>query len=164
MSCVADCRNTCKWRIKRMLSDRETQSGLKQSPAPVLFGKRAPAVLKRTPDPLSHSSTNLFLHQTWTFWQRPRVASRTASALIYNIRWAKLFIFSCNTSNQTNIRHSKLVLWRKTDMQRNVIINRNKMRTHLSVNNTKLLASCDHSARLSNKLYHIMHTLIILHK
>ncbi len=52
-------------RIKGMgLSDRETQSGLKQSPVRVLFGKRAPAVLNRTPDPLSDSSTNLFLYQT----------------------------------------------------------------------------------------------------
>ncbi len=59
--------------IKRMgLSDREMQSGLKQSPARVLFGKRAPAVLNRTPDPLSDSSTNLFLHQTWTFWHKDR--------------------------------------------------------------------------------------------
>ncbi len=38
------------------LSDGETQSSLKQSPAPILFGKRAPAVLNRTPDPLSDSS------------------------------------------------------------------------------------------------------------
>ncbi len=48
------------------LSDGETQSRLKQSPAPVLFDKRAPAVLNRTPDPLSDSSTNLFLYQTRT--------------------------------------------------------------------------------------------------
>ncbi len=37
--------NTCKWCII-----------LKQSPAPVLFGKRTPAALNRTPDPLYHSS------------------------------------------------------------------------------------------------------------
>ncbi len=48
------------------LSDGETQSSLKQSPAPVLFDKRAPALLNRTPDPLSHSSTNLILYQTRT--------------------------------------------------------------------------------------------------
>ncbi len=45
------------------LSDSETQSSLKQSPAPVLFGKRAPAVLNRTPDPLSDSSI-LFISVT----------------------------------------------------------------------------------------------------
>ncbi len=49
------------------LSDGETQSSLKQSPAPVLFAKHAPAVLNRTPDPLSHSSTNLILYQTEPF-------------------------------------------------------------------------------------------------
>ncbi len=38
------------------LSDVETQSSLNQSPAPVLFGKCAPAVRNRTPDPLSNSS------------------------------------------------------------------------------------------------------------
>ncbi len=38
------------------LSDKETQSSLKQSPAGVLFDKRAPDVLNRTPDPLSDSS------------------------------------------------------------------------------------------------------------
>ncbi len=37
------------------LSDGKMQSSLKQSPAPVLLGKRAPAVLNRTPDPLSDS-------------------------------------------------------------------------------------------------------------
>ncbi len=37
------------------LSDGEMQNSLKQSPARVLFGKRAPAVLNRTPDPLSDS-------------------------------------------------------------------------------------------------------------
>ncbi len=39
-----------------LVSDIEMQSSLKQSPALVLFGKRAPAVLNRTPDPLSDSS------------------------------------------------------------------------------------------------------------
>ncbi len=68
-----------------MLSDRETQSGLKQSPAPVLFGKRAPAVLKRTPDPLSDSSTNLFLHQTWTFWHKDREPNRTRINLQHQV-------------------------------------------------------------------------------
>ncbi len=43
------------------LSDRETQSSLKKSPAQVLFGKRASAVLNRTPDPLSDSSI-LFIY------------------------------------------------------------------------------------------------------
>ncbi len=45
------------------LYDSETQSSLKQSPAPVLFDKRAPAVLNRTPDPLSDSSI-LFISVT----------------------------------------------------------------------------------------------------
>ncbi len=53
------------------LSDGETQNGLKQSHAPVLFAKRAPAV-HRTPDPLSDSSTNLFLYQTRTVWHKDR--------------------------------------------------------------------------------------------
>ncbi len=52
------------------LSDGETQSSLKQSPVRVLFSKRAPAVLNRTPDPLSYSSTNLFLYQTRTVWHK----------------------------------------------------------------------------------------------
>ncbi len=43
------------------LFDRETQSSLKKSPAQVLFGKRALAVLNRTPDPLSDSSI-LFIY------------------------------------------------------------------------------------------------------
>ncbi len=38
------------------LSDGETQSNLKQSSAPDLFDKHAPAVLIRTPDPLSDGS------------------------------------------------------------------------------------------------------------
>ncbi len=38
------------------LTDGETQSSLKQSSAPVLFGKRTPAVLNRTPDLLSDSN------------------------------------------------------------------------------------------------------------
>ncbi len=50
----------------------EMQSSLKQSPASVLFAKRAPAVLYRTPDPLSHSSTNLILYQTRTVWHKDR--------------------------------------------------------------------------------------------
>ncbi len=70
----------------------------------------------------------LFLYQTRTVWQRPQVTARTAPVLIYNIRWAKLYIFSCNTSNQTTIRHSKLVLWRKTNTQSNVVIKRKNMK------------------------------------
>ncbi len=54
------------------LSDGETQSSLEKSPAPVLFAKRAPAVLNRTPDPLSHSNTNLILYQTRTVWHKDR--------------------------------------------------------------------------------------------
>ncbi len=54
------------------LSDGETQSSLKQSPVRVLFAKRAPAVLYRTPDPLSDSSTNLILYQTRTAWHKDR--------------------------------------------------------------------------------------------
>ncbi len=46
---------------------RETQSGFKAESCTGPVDKRAPAVLKRTPDPLSDSSTNLFLYQTWTF-------------------------------------------------------------------------------------------------
>ncbi len=54
------------------LSDGETQSSLKQSPAPVLFDKRAPAVLYRTPDQLSDSSTHLILYQIRTVWHKDR--------------------------------------------------------------------------------------------
>ncbi len=46
------------------LSDGETQSSLKQSPARVLFGKPAAAVFNKTPDPLFDSSTNLILYPT----------------------------------------------------------------------------------------------------
>ncbi len=66
------------------LSDRETQSGLKQSPARVLFAKRAPAVLNRTPNPLSDSSTNLFLYQTRTFWHKD--ASREPNRTRINLQ------------------------------------------------------------------------------
>ncbi len=216
------------------LSDRETQSSLKQSPAPVLFDKRAPAVLNRTPDPLSDSSTNLFLYQTRTVWHKDwktRDPNRTRINLQIQIKlgWALFVTYtiiqsimrsemcslhlthpsvhtwssgqptvqrpgsSCGlpvvagirthnlglprvssptlyplgqrlpdlqrstTSGWQNYLFShvtqaikptldKLALWRKRDMQSNVIINRKKMRTHLSVNNTKLgLASCDHT-------------------
>ncbi len=64
------------------LSDGETQSSLKQSPARVLFAKRAPAVLNRTPD--SNYPTAALIY----FCTRPEppVATQTEPALIYNIR------------------------------------------------------------------------------
>ncbi len=73
------------------LSDRETQSCLKQSPARVLFGKRAPAVLNRTPDQLSDSSTNLILHQTRTFWHKDHEPNRTRINLQHQV--GKLIYF-----------------------------------------------------------------------
>ncbi len=67
------------------LSDGETQSSLKQSPVRVLFDKRAPAVLNRTPDPLSHNSTNLFLDQTRTVWHKDRESNRTRINLQHQV-------------------------------------------------------------------------------
>ncbi len=96
------------------------------------------------------AALNLILYQTRTVWHKDRESRPNRTRIHLQHQVANLFISSCNTSNQTNIRHSKLVLWRKTGTQSNVIINRKKdEKCILSVNNTKLgRASRDHSAKL----------------
>ncbi len=52
------------------LSDVEMQGSLKQSSAPVLFGKRAPAVLTEHPTRYQTAAFYLFLYQTRTVWHK----------------------------------------------------------------------------------------------